>query len=117
MASAFACAFARGAERALIVGTDCPDLDAPLMERALDTLDTHDAVLGPALDGGYYLLGLKGARASVFEDVPWSSPDTLAATRARLRACGASWTELETLRDLDDPDDLQALRPRFPGLF
>lgn len=117
MSAAFERAFARGAERAVIIGTDCPDVDAALLGRAFDALDEHDAVLGPALDGGYYLLGLRGRRPEAFRDVPWSSPDTLSRTRDRLRQSGARWTELERLRDLDDPDDLEALRPRFPHLL
>jgi len=95
---------ARGA-RAILVGTDCPLLDVAYLARAVAALATCDAVFGPAEDGGYVLVGLS-RRVDAFSGVPWSTPDTMAATRARLASSGAAWEELPTLWDIDEPHDL-----------
>ncbi len=91
----------------LIVGTDCPVLTPEHLQQAADALQTHDAVLIPAEDGGYVLIGLRRAMPSVFQRVDWSTPRVLAQTRERLSAIGASWLELPTLWDVDDPQDWQ----------
>ncbi len=113
LAAAFDDAFAAGAERVVAIGTDCLDLDADLLGLALDRLADHDAVVGPATDGGYYLLGLSRPVASCFEQIPWSTSETLRVTRARLAAAGCTVAELLELRDLDTPDDLAALAPQW----
>lgn len=117
MQSAFGAAFAEGAARAVIIGTDCPDVDARLLGEAFDALLTHDAVFGPAYDGGYYLLGLRRPMPLLFAGVPWSTSETGAITLARLAAAEASVATLPELRDLDEPADLDALQPRFPELL
>ena len=102
----------------LIVGTDCPVLTVDHLQQAADVLQTQDAVLIPAEDGGYVLIGLRRALPEVFDGVEWSTPQVLAQTQARLRAAGASWQELPTLWDVDEPADwarwqeMQALRQR-----
>ncbi|MBX3657020.1 MAG: TIGR04282 family arsenosugar biosynthesis glycosyltransferase [Ramlibacter sp.] len=94
----------------LIIGTDCPGL-APLhLHQAADVLQTHDAVLIPAEDGGYVLLGLREPLPTLFAGVDWSTPQVLAQTRARLQAAGATWRELPALWDVDEPADWQRLR-------
>lgn len=117
MREAFGRAFGEGASRAVVVGSDCPDLDAGLLDHALTSLRTHDACLGPALDGGYYLLGLSRPLAAAFEGVPWSDAQTGRVTLERLVAARAWVRLLPTLRDVDLPEDLAALAPRWPDLL
>jgi rSAM/selenodomain-associated transferase 2/rSAM/selenodomain-associated transferase 1 len=89
----------------LIVGTDCPVLTPGHLQQAADALQTVDAVLVPAEDGGYVLLGLRRPVPEVFADVEWSTPQVLAQTRERLRTTGATWSELPALWDVDEPAD------------
>lgn len=94
----------------LIVGTDCPVLAPGHLQEAARALATHDAVLIPAEDGGYVLLGLARPIPEVFETIPWSTDAVLARTRERLGAAGARWCELPTLWDVDEPADWRRLR-------
>jgi rSAM/selenodomain-associated transferase 1 len=102
-------AFERGlalAERVVLVGTDAPALTAAYLRRAQAALADHDAVLGPAADGGYVLIGLRRAAPQLFDDMPWSTPEVLTLTRARLAAAGLCCAELPELHDIDEPADL-----------
>ena len=90
----------------LLVGTDVPALSAAVLREAAAALDTGDAVFVPALDGGYALVGLTGAHAELFTDMPWSTPQVMQATRARARAAQIAWTELASVADIDEPADL-----------
>jgi rSAM/selenodomain-associated transferase 1 len=94
----------------LMVGTDCPVLAPAHLQQAADALCTHDAVLIPAEDGGYVLIGLARPLPGVFADMVWSTPQVLADTRQRLRAAGARWLELDALWDIDEPADWQRLQ-------
>lgn len=89
----------------LIIGTDCPALTPGHLQQAADALQGADVVLIPAEDGGYVLVGFRRPVPEVFSQVAWSTPQVLAQTRERLRAVGASWVELETLWDVDEPAD------------
>lgn len=95
---------------ALVIGSDCPWLDAVAIRRARAELDTHDAVLGPAHDGGYVLFGMKHVAATLFDDMPWGTACVLERTRERLAALGWRWFELESRSDVDRPEDLPGLR-------
>jgi rSAM/selenodomain-associated transferase 1 len=106
MKDAFARAFAGGAERVVIVGSDLPEVSASLLHRAFDLLDAHPAVMGPARDGGYYLLGLRGMIGGIFDGIAWSTPRVLEATLERLRAARVQPAMLEVLCDVDTVDDL-----------
>lgn len=106
MGDAFARAFAAGAERVVIVGSDLPELSAPLLRRAFELLDGTAAVIGPARDGGYYLLGLRRMVGGIFDGIEWSTPGVLAATLQRLRAAGVDPAMLPALADVDTVDDL-----------
>lgn len=97
---------------ALLIGTDAPALDARVLRAAQAQLRDHDAVIGPAHDGGYVLIGLRRAEPRLFRDMPWSTPQVLALTRERLRAAGMRWAELPALHDIDEPDDLAQLAGR-----
>lgn len=106
MEDAFARAFADGAERVVIVGSDLPDVSASLLRRAFAALDDHPAVLGPARDGGYYLLGLSRMTDGLFDGIAWSTPEVLPATLTRFRAAGVAPAMLEALADVDEVQDL-----------
>lgn len=93
----------------LVIGTDCPWLDAATLSMATAKLASRDAILGPALDGGYVLLGLHRVACSLFEDMPWGTGRVLALTRERLAALGWDWEELEPRSDVDRPADLRRL--------
>ncbi len=113
MRDALAAALTR-ARRAVLIGSDCPALTPALLAQALDALDDAgtDAVLTPALDGGYVLIGLRRIDDRLFEAMPWGTNRVMEETRARLRQIGWRWTETAALRDIDDADDLDEL-PRY----
>ena len=96
-------------ESVLLIGTDCPQMDAAHLQRAAASLQTHDACLTPTLDGGYALLGLNQFHASLFDDMPWSTAAVAAETRSRAAAIPWTLHLMKTLRDVDEPDDLLAL--------
>jgi hypothetical protein len=97
--------------RALLVGSDCPALAARHLHEADRALrdGTADAVLVPCEDGGYALIGLKRVDAKLFEDIAWGSDRVMAETRVRLMQLGWRWRELETLWDVDRPEDYARL--------
>ena len=98
----------RAGEHWLCVGGDCPDLSVGILRRALDLLEDHAVVLGPALDGGYYLIGGRAPLPDIFSAMPWSTDRLLEATRRRLADAGASLAELPVLRDVDTAADVRA---------
>lgn len=93
-------------EHVLLIGTDCPGLDRQLLRAAAERLTEVDCVIHPAQDGGYALLGLRRIDRSLFEGIPWSTDIVCAQTVARIEALGWSYTIAETLRDIDEPADL-----------
>lgn len=108
MASAIDRRVADGAGRIVVIGTDCPDVDADVVDQAFDALRDADVVLGPASDGGYYLIGVQRALPVLFDDVPWSSRTTLRTTLYRAAATGLTVVLLNELRDIDTADDWEA---------
>jgi uncharacterized protein len=108
MASAFEEAFSRGAKRVALVGTDVPTLSRETVRATFRALGSADLVLGPAHDGGYYLLALEQPRPELFLGIAWSTPQVLAATRERAVALGLHTHLLDTLNDVDGIDDLAA---------
>jgi len=117
MADAFARAFARGASRVAIVGTDAPALSRGTVTEALAALGGADAVLGPSEDGGYYLLALREPRPELFAGIAWSTPAVAAETRARAAALGLTMHELPARRDVDTVLDLRAEWPSLRALL
>ena len=109
MACAFERRFSEGYRRVVLIGSDCPRLGTVHLEGALAMLDEAPVALGPAADGGYWLIGLREPVAELFEGIAWSTPGVLAQTRERLHALNLDWRELETLSDLDTGGDLERL--------
>lgn len=106
MQNAFEYAFAGGYEQACIIGTDCLELKSKILAVAFEQLNNVDAVVGPAKDGGYYLLGLRQIIPSVFLDKQWSSDSVLKDTIEDFKKLRLSFIELDTLADVDTEADL-----------
>jgi rSAM/selenodomain-associated transferase 1 len=103
---AFHDAFQEGRERVVLIGSDCPGLSADLILSALDDLSERDVVVGPAADGGYYLIGLRREVRDLFRDIPWGTDRVLAETLKRIDALGLSKSVLDQKNDVDRPEDL-----------
>jgi rSAM/selenodomain-associated transferase 1 len=94
----------------LLVGTDCPALTARHLRQAEKALrDGADAAYAPCEDGGYALVGLRRVDAKLFDGIAWGGDKVMADTRSRLKQLGWNWRELETLGDIDRPEDYQRL--------
>ena len=96
----------------LFFGADTPDLDLDIVRSAIRALATHDVVIGPAEDGGYYLIGMQTARPELLVDIPWSTDAVYPETLRRCQAQGLSTALLPSLADCDRPEDLS----RWPQL-
>ncbi len=107
---AFVGGFRKGARRIVAIGTDCVEITGEIILEAFEALHEADAAIGPALDGGYYLMGLNRPCHSAFRGIPWSTDKTLRETLARLRGCGLNVRLLPPLMDIDTPEDLKADR-------
>jgi len=106
---AFGRSFADGNDAVVIIGTDAPGVNRRTVTAAFRTLRVHDVVLGPSLDGGYYLIGLSAPHPALFRSIPWSTQDVLRATQAQAQALGLSFRLLAPLRDVDSVADAIAL--------
>ena len=107
MHNAFRAAFALGHDKALLIGTDVPGINRDLLLDGFRALDSHDAVLGPALDGGYYLVGLKEPHREIFDNVDWSTNRVLAQTTSRMDELRLTCAFTQRLRDIDSLEDLK----------
>ncbi len=108
MAAAFEQGFANGANKAVIIGSDCPELDGGILQAAFDALDTHDCAIGPTPDGGYYLLGMRRFRPELFQDIAWSTEAVFSATLERMGQLGLECFQLPVLSDIDNQGDWEA---------
>ncbi|MDT8428276.1 MAG: TIGR04282 family arsenosugar biosynthesis glycosyltransferase [Pseudomonadales bacterium] len=94
-------------ESVVIIGADCPSVDAAYLDQALTALHAgEEIVIGPAEDGGYVLLGLRRLSAALFRDIDWGSAAVMQQTRQALTAAGERWQELPLRWDVDRPEDL-----------
>ncbi|MGB3208332.1 MAG: TIGR04282 family arsenosugar biosynthesis glycosyltransferase [Crinalium sp.] len=109
MALAFAKAFEEGSKSVVIIGTDCPSLKPKLMEDAFQELTQHDLVLGPAQDGGYYLIGLRRFIPELFTGINWGTSSVLQQTVTIGKQLDLALAYLPTLADVDRPEDLLIL--------
>jgi rSAM/selenodomain-associated transferase 1 len=110
MMNAFALAFEKGYHQTVIIGSDCYDLTPELIESAFDLLLTNDVVIGPAQDGGYYLLAMNQYHREVFSNKQWSTENVLLDTLLDLKQKGITYELLETLSDVDREEDLGMLK-------
>jgi hypothetical protein len=104
---AFQQAFRHSVRAVIGIGTDCPTLTTALLDHAFQTLQTHDLVLGPAADGGYYLIGLQKPTPELFQTIAWSTDQVLSQTLTIARQLGLSVSLLPILSDVDRPEDLE----------
>jgi len=109
MTAAFQNCFNSGIDKVAIIGTDCPDLKPEILVSAFDELSQHDLVLGPAKDGGYYLIGLRRSIPELFGSIKWGTDEVFVKTQAIAQNLDLSIAYLPTLADIDRPDDLLAL--------
>lgn len=100
-------AFESGMQRVVTIGTDCPQLNAAALEQAFRALQQQDIVLGPATDGGYYLIGLRRFVPQLFQNIAWSSELVLQQTVEAAESLGLSVAYLNMLSDVDRPEDLE----------
>lgn len=107
MENAFRWGFSQGYERIVIIGSDCATLTSKILSEAFDVLKSEDYVLGPARDGGYYLLGMKELFSPVFYHKNWSTDTVLTDTLNDLQSANRSFDLLPELSDIDHAEDLR----------
>lgn len=105
MHAAFEATFNDGYDLVALVGTDCPELDDAIITRAFDVLMDADVAIGPATDGGYYLIALRAPEPGLFKGIDWGSADVLQATVNTATNLGLSTAALPVLWDVDRPED------------
>ena len=113
MATAFAEIFKAGYDCGVIIGTDCPDIEGATVVKALEHLHHADLVLGPAKDGGYYLLGLKQPCPQLFQDIEWGTGRVLEQTVEKAQQQNMRLEYLNTLTDIDTRADLETIKGTF----
>ena len=110
MKNAFKQVLDSGYKNAIIIGTDCPEITSRIIQDAFDRLEEYDVVIGPAMDGGYYLLGMNDLHDELFEQIDWGTESVFDQTLAVLQRLGLIWYETPILSDIDTEDDLPKLR-------
>lgn len=101
-------AFDSGIEKVVIIGSDIPDINHHILDRSFNILDKMDAVIGPAKDGGYYLIGLKNGKEyeTIFKNVIWGTSSVYEETISRFKNGRFKWGTLDILEDIDEPEDV-----------
>jgi hypothetical protein len=107
MLTAFREQFEQGASRGVIIGSDCLAITPDHIERAFSSLDEADVVIGPAIDGGYYLLGMKQLHPFLFQNMPWSQPELRQLTELALLQHDLTFERLDQLSDIDEWADYE----------
>ena len=92
-------------QKVIIIGSDCASLTPEIVAQAFDHLESHDFVIGPAIDGGYYLLGMKQETPTVFKDIEWSTEKVAAQTIERINSLNRTYALLPELSDIDHAED------------
>ncbi len=100
-------------KKVLLIGTDCPEISQEVFELAFSALEKNDIVLGPAIDGGYYLIGMKKNYPVLFDQIRWSTDEVLQKTIEKITQEKLSYYLLPTLRDLDDLQDLRYFQDKL----
>ena len=111
---ALGAAFARGAESAFLIGGDCPDLDTEGLEEAARFMRNHDVVMSPAVDGGFVVLGMRGAWPELLSGIAWSTAQVAQQTRDRIAEAGLRLAELPVRADIDTAEDWRCFETRLP---
>ena len=106
MEAAFNVIFSKGYSRVLIIGSDCPHLNPQHVTEAFRQLQQNDVAIGPATDGGYYLLGMKRLYAPLFENIEWSPSNVYKSTLEKIGSLGLHSQSLEALTDVDEEKDV-----------
>lgn len=104
--------FSQGYSRVIFIGTDCPGLGPKTVRDAIRALNRQEVVIGPARDGGYYLIGFAACFPEILQEIPWGTPAVYETTLDRLRRRGVRWKSLERQADLDTFRDLKQFRRR-----
>ncbi|MCS7036601.1 MAG: TIGR04282 family arsenosugar biosynthesis glycosyltransferase [Saprospiraceae bacterium] len=112
MADAFERAFAAGGKHVIIIGSDCPELTVEILGEAFAALDICDTIIGPARDGGYYMLGMRRFIPELFQGIAWSTPTVLEQTFAVFEQLRLNYSVFPTLSDIDTEADWLAYRVR-----
>jgi uncharacterized protein len=106
MKNSFAAAFESGYDSVCIIGTDCYELETRIIAQAFEALVSDDVVIGPASDGGYYLLGMRRFHPELFDDKQWSTETVFERTVSDIQSLGLKYSKLRRLRDVDTEGDL-----------
>jgi len=109
MYAAFKESFGEQAEQVVLIGSDCYEINTEIIENAFKSLENNDYVLGPAKDGGYYLIGMRKLNKSIFENMIWSTENVLLDTILTIKSQDKSYFLLPTLTDVDEEKDLGEL--------
>lgn len=117
MENAFCHMFGNGAEKAIVAGTDIPGLDSNVIGGAFRELDHADVVIGPAVDGGYYLIGMKSPLPDIFRGIKWGTGEVFERTLRLTARLGLTAATVEPLADVDTFDDLSKVMDLYPDYF
>ncbi len=107
MLNAFKHVFEKGCKRAVLIGSDCPDISRDIITQSFDMLKAKHIVIGPAYDGGYYLIGVREPIPELFSNIEWGTEKAVSQTIDKINAAGLSLGLLPMLRDIDRVEDLQ----------
>jgi len=116
MINAFNIVFKAGFRSVIIIGTDAPDINFRLILDAFEALSDHECVIGPSLDGGYYLLGLNGIQNNLFKNISWSTNSVFNDTIKQLKHIKSDYLIIQKLRDIDIMQDLIEWSRNFSGM-
>lgn len=103
----------KNTQKACLIGSDCPQLTAPILHAAFEALEKVAIVLGPAQDGGYYLIGMKEEIPEIFENIEWSTPEVFRSTLAIIHKLDLTYHLLPILTDIDTLTDLHQTLPNY----
>lgn len=106
MTNAFRSSFIKGYEKIILIGSDCFEIDPEHIEEAFQKLDQAELVIGPAKDGGYYLIGMQNPHPEIFQNITWSQPDVLQKTIEKMEQSKLTFALTPELADIDDFSDL-----------
>ena len=102
-----------GFNKVVVIGSDCAELTSDIIQKAYEALDKHEFVIGPAEDGGYYLLGMRNFYPEIFEEIEWSTDSVFGETVEKINEIGVSFATLEQLNDVDTIEDWGRVKNRL----